>query len=296
MNNLIFTILGGVFLFGCSSPQLETPNSKPVTLSSDSVSKGETKSYPNEYYENGNIRIEKIINGNEEHWIFKQEDGGCWEEKFFRDGDEYKRIVYNSNCIKSAEYELKDGHRNGSWQSYHENGKLMEKGIYKNGIPNGVFEYYNEKGELDSKEDNFIVDFNMNSFFSFENDLEVFKSKLKSLEGYREDENIEVAGNKKYHFPEIYWKNSVLYFDLLDGEDPVKCVAGKIKDDDIPLFGGVIIPGKSRFFEIKFLGLMPKSQIDNIQLFDLKENLHYSFKIEGEIIKEVEFKVISRRN
>jgi antitoxin component YwqK of YwqJK toxin-antitoxin module len=270
----------------CSSPQPETPNSK-----------SETKKDSNDYYENGNIRIErKRLENGDSLWIFKQEDGGCWEENFYRDGEIYKKIVYNSDCTKSAEYELKNGKRHGEWKSYHENGKLREYGIYQEGIPKGIFEYYDEKGLINSKENNFIIDFKINSFFSFENNLKIFKSKLKSLEGYYEDENIEVAGNKKYHFPEIYWKNSVLYFDLSDSEGPTKCVAGKIKDDDIPLFGGVIIPGKSRFFEIKFLGLMPGNEINYVHLYDLKENIQYSFKIGDEIIKEVEFKVINYKN
>lgn len=287
MKNITVIICSSFLLFSCSSPKPQSPTSNL---------KSSNSSDPNEYYENGNIRIEKIIDGNKEHWIFKQEDGGCWEEKFFENGEEHKRIVYNSNCVKSAEYELKNGNRNGEWISYNENGTIREKGNYEDGIQKGTFEYYDKMGELNSKEYSYILDSIANPLFPIENNLEVFKTKLKSLEAYRESENIEVAGKRKYHFPEIYWKNSILFFDLIDGEQPVKCLAGKIKDDDIPLFGGIIIPGKSRFFDVKFLGLMPKNETNAYQLFDLKENIHYSFKIENEIITEVEFKTINRRH
>jgi hypothetical protein len=165
-----------VFIFGCSSPQPEsgqiTFNQKMVRLMLDIAS--------DDYYENGNIRIEKIINGNEEKWIFRQEDGGCWEEDFYRDGEIYKKIAYNSDCTKSAEYELKNSNRSGSWISYHENGKIREKGEYKEGIPIGFFEYFDENEKRIALEHNIWIDSIEMPLFSFPNQLIEFEKLLKS--------------------------------------------------------------------------------------------------------------------
>jgi antitoxin component YwqK of YwqJK toxin-antitoxin module len=45
----------------------------------------------------------------------------------------------------------KNGHLDGKHEWYHENGKLSEKGTYRNGKLNGKYEYY-ENGKLTKKE------------------------------------------------------------------------------------------------------------------------------------------------
>ena len=43
------------------------------------------------------------------------------------------------------------GERNGYWECYRGNGKLMSKGSYKNGERDGYWEWYWDNGELYSK-------------------------------------------------------------------------------------------------------------------------------------------------
>lgn len=251
---------------------------------------------PNEYYDNGNIRIEKIIEGNHEHWIFKQEDGGCWEEKFFKDGEEYKRIVYNSNCVKSAEYELKNGNRNGEWISYHDNGKIREKGFYQDGLSKGNFQFYDESEKLISIEECFIIDStHLNIFNEDENNLVIFKEKLKNEKNFLETENIEVAGNRKYHFPELHWGTSKLFFDELSKSNKVKCVSGTINDKGVFVYGEIGVNSSveqlQRIFRIR---CSPRSNL--ITLHDLKNNLTVSFKNDHFIITSIDFQHLNKRN
>ena len=42
----------------------------------------------------------------------------------------------------------KDGKRDGYWESFHDNGKLSEKGKYKKGIRIGVWESFHDNGQL----------------------------------------------------------------------------------------------------------------------------------------------------
>ena len=39
----------------------------------------------------------------------------------------------------------------GPYETYHDNGQLMRKGIFRNGVQNGPFEYYHENGQLGLK-------------------------------------------------------------------------------------------------------------------------------------------------
>lgn len=58
---------------------------------------------------------------------------------------------YFSNGEKDKEYVIKDGKKNGLYQSWHENGELAVIGNYKNDKAEGEFKKYYESGELYSK-------------------------------------------------------------------------------------------------------------------------------------------------
>jgi len=42
----------------------------------------------------------------------------------------------------------KDGKKDGYWESFHDNGKLSEKGNYKKGLRVGIWESYHDNGQL----------------------------------------------------------------------------------------------------------------------------------------------------
>ena len=48
---------------------------------------------------------------------------------------------------------IKDGRRDGFWESYYESGQLSWKGSYKNDCLDGPWEYYYENGQLTFKGD-----------------------------------------------------------------------------------------------------------------------------------------------
>lgn len=281
MKLILFIVTSLVFFYGCSSPQPETPNSKP-----------ETKSSSNEYYENGNIRIEKkrLENG-DSLWIFKQEDGGCWEEDFYRDGEIYKKIVYNSDCTKSAEYELKDGKRHGYWKSYNENGEKREFGEYENGLLKEMI-YKNEDGVT------IQVDFgHLKDTFEFElyykkMDYYALKSELKNSQIiFKETEDIKVAGNDDYHFPTLSWDNNELNFDRIEQNDTVKCLSGKITDNRMPIFKN----NKSIQFGQDLITVCLKLKVgaphetNNVYIYDLKEKMTYRFEFENKKLVAIYF-------
>lgn len=261
-----------MMLFGCSTPQPETPNSKP-----------ETKSDSNDYYENGNIRIEKkrLENG-DSLWIFKQEDGGCWEENFYRDGEIYKKIVYNSDCTKSAEYELKNGERHGEWTNYQANGKIWVSGNYKNGIPDGEMRFFDTTGKIEQIDYHFQKDEMEKNIFLCYNDLKSFKAKLTENKiKFIEDENIEVAGKTEYHFPILKWNDSELHFDLLKANEAVKCLSGKLTileknmlinfTIDAPIFQLMLQLRKGSY----------RFNNANIYIYDLKHRMTYRYEFEN---------------
>jgi antitoxin component YwqK of YwqJK toxin-antitoxin module len=41
-----------------------------------------------------------------------------------------------------------DGKKDGYWESFHDNGKLSEKGKYKKGLRVGIWESYHDNGQL----------------------------------------------------------------------------------------------------------------------------------------------------
>ena len=45
-------------------------------------------------------------------------------------------------------YNYKDGKKDGYWESFHDNGKLSEKGNYKKGLRVGIWESYHDNGQL----------------------------------------------------------------------------------------------------------------------------------------------------
>jgi hypothetical protein len=279
----LFTLL---LCMRCSSPQPETPNSKPETTSSN-----------NEYYENGNIRIEKkrLENG-DSLWIFKQEDGGCWEENFYRDGEIYKKIVYNSDCTKSAEYELKNGKRHGYWKSYHENGKLREEGNYEKGIENGIFKYYSQQSELLKTEYNFILDSLNIPCFNFENNYKNFIEYLdKNNRHYEIKEDIKVAGNNEYHFPIIESGLSSLYFEHKEGKSIIKCFKGELHDCEFVIFDK-ICPDNADGGLLSITGIEWKKEMEYIRIFDLSEKRMYYFYLSKDQLTSVRFEPIEVRN
>ncbi len=278
MKNL-FYLLFIISFFSCSNHQPETQNTQPE-LSLEQSSK--TKKDPNEYYENGNIRVEKITKGNEEHWIFKQEDGGCWEEIFYRDGDIYRKIVYNSDCTKSAEYELKDGKRNGDWVSYNENGTFRETGKYLEGLPDGKMSYYDTANKIICIDYHLRKDSVPKNIFQSLGDLNSIKATLTNNKiNFTEKEEIKVAGSDLYYFPILKWGKSELRFDRKVENNLVKCVSGKITFKEMDLLMNFKL-------DINIVDLMIKIgksdypyQTANIYLYALKYQRTFRFELEN---------------
>lgn len=289
MKHLIYSFIL-VSLFSCNALQPETNNSISDTKKNDN----------NDYYKNGNIRIEKkrLENG-DSLWIFKQEDGGCWEENFYREGEIYKKIVYNSDCTKSAEYELKDGKRNGEWKNYHENGKLREEGNYEMGLENGVFNYYDENEKLTRTEHYFIRDSFLVDFWSpsiQKNDYPQFIEHLNSqAEKFIVTEEIKVGGNKEYHFPVLKVGNSTLYFEHLENNDQVRCIRGELNDCTFMIFEK-ICPGNGDGGLLVLTGIQWTKGMEYVNIVDLSQKTVYHFKLEKDDIKSVSFEPIEFRN
>jgi hypothetical protein len=224
-------------------------------------------------------------------WIFKQEDGGCWEDDYYRDGEIYKKIVYNSDCTKSAEYELKDGKRNGEWKSYHENGEIREIGIYKTGLVESM-NYKNEKGEVIGVDFGFQTDSFPLQFFFHNKDINLIKAELKKKNiQFRETENIEVAGNNDYHFPILSWNENELNFDMIENNDTVKCLSGKITDNSMPVFtqNKLIHLGTDLITICQELGITAPHESTNIFIHNLKEKMTYRFEFADKKLKAVYF-------
>lgn len=256
----------------------------------DQNSNPETKSSNNDYYENGNIRIERKRLGNGDSlWIFKQEDGGCWEENYYRDGEIYRKIVYNSDCTKSADYEIKNGNRNGKWENYFNNGKIFEKGIYFSGYPEGEFQYFDSAGSLTHTDWHFHKDTVKLIWMKMYN-YNQLKEKLKKWKiVYTEDENIEVAGNKEYHFPILKWNNNEINFDSPDAGNGNKCESALISDGRIPLFNDKIKIGTNLEDLASFFQIRVPPQTNNVILYDFKNNLIYKFKFKDQKLTEFFF-------
>lgn len=254
----------------CSSPEEKTSTEKP-------------KSNPNEYYENGNIRIEKkrLENG-DSLWIFKQEDGGCWEEDFYRDGEIYKKIVYNTDCSKSAEYELKVGKRHGEWINYYANDQIWVSGNYRNGIPDGEMRFFDTTGKLVQIDYHFQKDSIPKKIFKSLDELNTIKANLTENNiRFIEDENIEVAGKTNYHFPILKWKDSELHFDALEQNDYVECISGKLTIDEMHLLTDITIEMKTFDLMLKLGKADYRFKNANIYLYDLKHQMTYRYEFEN---------------
>lgn len=285
MKNICFLILL-ITICGCYATDTKTTNE--IT---------ETKSSNNDYYENGNIRIErKRLENGDSLWTFKQEDGGCWEENFYRKGEIYKKIVYNSDCTKSAEFELKDGKRHGEWKSYHENGKLREEGNYEDGLENGIFKYYDLNGEILKTEHNFILDSLNIPCFNFENNYKNFIEYLdKNNRHYEIKEDIKVAGDKKYHFPIIESGLSILYFENKEGNSITKCSKGELHDCTFKIFDK-ICPENADGELLSISGIEWKKGMEYVRIFDLSEKRMYYFYHSKDELTSVRFEPIELRN
>lgn len=278
---IVSLLILSFLVHGCSSLEPDTRNQKSQTKNDD-----------NDYYENGNIRIErKRLDNGDSLWIFKQEDGGCWEENFYRDGEIYRKIVYNSDCVKSAEYELKDGKRHGEWKSYHEKGEEREIGKYKDGLLE-VMTYKNEKGEITGLDYGFQTDSSGLELFFLNNDFQRIKAELKKKNiRFIETENIEVAGKKQYHFPILSWNENELNFDMIENNDTVKCLSGRITDNSMLLFSNnfSIQLGMDLTALSETLRVTVPLETTNIFIHDLQEKMTFHFEIENKKLKVVYF-------
>lgn len=287
--NHIYLITVVILVLACSSKKNETTNSK-----------SKTKKDSNDYYKNGNLRIErKRLENGDSLWIFKQEDGGCWEENFYKDGEIYKKIVYNSDCTKSAEYELKNGKRHGEWKSYHENGKLREKGNYEYGLEKGIFTYYNENEKIIRTEncfirDSFLVDF-WKPFVQKNNYAEFINYLNSQSEKFTVTNNIKVAGNKEYHFPIIKVGKTILEFDLLEKKEPIRCISGELNDCKFMIFGKVC-PNKGDGGFLNATGIEWSKGMEYVNIVDLSQLTVYHFKLLDDNIISVSFNPVEFRN
>ena len=72
-----------------------------------------------------------------------------------RDGLYYEKFTdapFNGKVTGKEQGSFKNGQREGSWVSYHENGQLYRKGNYKNSKREGAWVGYFENGQLSFKE------------------------------------------------------------------------------------------------------------------------------------------------
>jgi len=66
----------------------------------------------------------------------------------------YSGPVYSTNDSgtgKDAVGTLKDGHEDGLWTKYYENGIKSEEGIYRNGNEVGTWKYWHDNGQLQAE-------------------------------------------------------------------------------------------------------------------------------------------------
>lgn len=87
------------------------------------------KSNTFEFYDNGDLKSENIIDENNEKEI-----------EFYKE--------YYSNGFLKIEKNTINGNRNGVYREYYENGNLKHEGIYKEDIPTKKQYYYKENGQL----------------------------------------------------------------------------------------------------------------------------------------------------
>ena len=61
-------------------------------------------------------------------------------------------LIFQEHVKPSKEIQktnnYKDGKKDGYWESFHDNGKLSEKGKYKKGLRVGIWESYHDNGQL----------------------------------------------------------------------------------------------------------------------------------------------------
>lgn len=116
-----------------------------------------------EFYENSNIKEEKIYEDtNQHHYKYLQslfyENGQLQSKGIVTDSSHrkdnlgyWKYFYPNGNLKKEGEFV--DGNSKGIWKEYHENGEIKSLGSYKASWKKiGIWQYYNENGKLVNQE------------------------------------------------------------------------------------------------------------------------------------------------
>lgn len=193
---------------------------------------------PNDYYENGQVRIEKLIHGDSAVWKFYYEDGRCWEHNYYYKDEKYKVVTFLDTCIPNIVYTLKNGKRDGKWIVYYRNGKIYQEGYYQEGFTTGMFNSYDSIGKLESMSLHLQSDWVKNQFpLNFS--LAAIKKKIAHLP-YKIENQIEVAGDQEYYFPYIQIGDSEIHFDEKEeNEELVLCREGILRDSLFVLESGI---------------------------------------------------------
>ena len=68
-----------------------------------------------------------------------------YEDLVKRDGLYYQKftdVPFTGKTTGQVQGSLKKAKKHGLWVEYHDNGRLFQKGTYKNGMKDGLWEFY----------------------------------------------------------------------------------------------------------------------------------------------------------
>lgn len=125
-----------------------------------SYSNGEQEGPWEEYYENGQLRARGSLSNGERDGPFESyyENGQLRKKGSFSNGDrigKYKEYYENGQLRRSGSYS-EEGvmvigtrvNNDGLWVYFHENGQLMARSNWSNGIQDGPHEWFRDDGSL----------------------------------------------------------------------------------------------------------------------------------------------------
>ncbi|HBS88355.1 MAG: hypothetical protein A2W91_17440 [Bacteroidetes bacterium GWF2_38_335] len=255
---------------------------------STSDEKPSIKESGDEFYENGQIKIQKLKTGDKDKWIFFSEDGKVVEEKYFQNGDLIAVNGYYPSGKKRVECGKKSGYRNGIWRLWYENGKIWENGLYVKGFPVGLFSYYDSTGVCLNS--HLYVENSGFASIAFPAEMNLFalKDYLADRTDFQEMDNVEVAG-EEYLFPELHWGESLLYFDERNAPDSlIGCMGGKIYDDAF-VFAEKIKVGMKKSALLDFFQLKDTIKYNTLTIKDTTTMSFFEFQIENDKVKGIVF-------
>ena len=89
-----------------------------------------------EYYRNSTIFTGEIDGGDDRGSIKNGKREGSWE-------------TYHDNGQLRSKGDFKNGKKEGSWETYHDNGQLEGTGTYRNDRKEGAWKFYHDNGQLE---------------------------------------------------------------------------------------------------------------------------------------------------